>query len=109
LSVLAQKRLDDRLKKRVFAGLAAAVLGIAAFTLAACGRAGAPELPPGPALSAAEPAPVLPAGPGAPPGSTDDVRQKQLDAARKNGFDQNGNPYAASGEKKSFILDFLLQ
>ena len=87
------------------AGLALALLGAAAFTLAACGRAGPPEPPPGPALTS-EPAPVLPP---APPGSAEDLRQKQYQKAAQNGFDSRGNPVAPPGEKRSFFLDFLLQ
>jgi hypothetical protein len=31
------------------------------------------------------------------------------DLAAKNGFDAQGNPVAAPGQKKDFPLDFLLQ
>jgi hypothetical protein len=31
------------------------------------------------------------------------------ETAQKNGFDAFGNPVAPPGEKKSFLLDFLLQ
>jgi predicted small lipoprotein YifL len=108
LFVLAQKRLGDRANKRLRAGFAVALLAAAAFTLAACGRAGPPELPPGPALTA-QPAAVLPPPPTAPPGSSDDIRAKQYEKAAQNGFDRNGTPVAPSGEKRSFFLDFLLQ
>ena len=37
-----------RLSKRLRAGFVLALLGVAAVSLAACGRAGPPELPPGP-------------------------------------------------------------
>ena len=104
MSVLAQ----NRWLKRVHIGLALALFGAAAFTLAACGRAGPPELPPGPALTA-QPAAALPPPPTAPPGSSDDLRAKQYEKAAQNGFDRNGNPVAPAGEKRSFFLDFLLQ
>jgi predicted small lipoprotein YifL len=88
------------------------VLAVAALSLAACGRKGALELPPGPAT---EPpvaaAPVSPSAfmpgygaPGAP------MTQQQEDAAAvKNGFDSHGNPVATPSAKKSFILDPILQ
>jgi predicted small lipoprotein YifL len=92
---------------------ALALLAAAAFGLAACGRAGPLELPPGPAVGAAPtaatpPSPsLMPASPmGGPPGSGAPLSQE---AAQKNGFDAYGNPIAPAGEKKSFFLDFLLQ
>ena len=102
-----------RLSKRLRAGFVLAVLGAAAFSLAACGRAGPPEPPPGPAFSsypppAAAPA-AAPAAPLAPPGSNEDIREKQYEKAVQNGFDRNGNPVAPPSERKSFFLDFLLQ
>jgi len=85
--------------------LAAAMLMAAALTLVGCGRNGPPLPPPGP-VAAAPPAAVAetqPGGPapapGAPPGTT----------AQRNGFDVSGNPVAAPGQKKSFLLDPLLQ
>jgi hypothetical protein len=103
LSVLVQ----NRLKKRVNAGLALALFGAAALSLAGCGRAGPPEPPPGPALTS-QPAVASPT-PAAPPGSPDDLRAKQYEKAAQNGFDSRGNPVAPAGEKRSFFLDFLLQ
>jgi predicted small lipoprotein YifL len=108
LFILARKRLRDCGNKRLRAGFAAALLAAAAVTLAACGRAGPPELPPGPALTA-QPAAVLPPSPSSPPGSGDDMRAKQYEKAAQNGFDSHGNPVAPVGEKRSFFLDFLLQ
>jgi predicted small lipoprotein YifL len=108
LSVLAQIHLSDRANKRLRGGFLVALLGAAAFTLAACGRAGPPELPPGPALTA-QPAAALPPPPTAPAGSSDDLRAKQHEKAAQNGFDTHGNPVAPAGEKRSFFLDFLLQ
>ena len=86
------------------------VLAVAALSLAACGRKGALEMPPGPAteppVAAAPASPFMPsyATPGAP------TTQQQEDAAAvKNGFDSRGNPVAAPSTKKSFILDPILQ
>jgi predicted small lipoprotein YifL len=73
----------------------------AALGLAGCGRSGPLELPPGPAT----PAPSAQLSPqnSAVPGSAQEA------AAVHNGFDARGNPVAPVGEKKSFILDPLLQ
>lgn len=98
-----------RLSKRLRAGFALAVLGAAAVTLAACGRAGPPELPPGPVFSSAPQPAAAPAAPPAPPGSAEDIREKQYEKAAQNGFDRNANPVAPPSERRSFILDFLLQ
>jgi len=117
LSVVAQKRLNQgrqdrqdcqgRLNKRVRAGLALALLAAAAVTLAACGRAGQLEPPPGPAVGVS---PTASAGP--PPSSSllgPPAAPVTHEAAQKNGFDAYGNPVAPPGEKRSFFLDFLLQ
>jgi Prokaryotic lipoprotein-attachment site len=103
---LAQTRLSKRLR----AGFVLAVLGAAALSLAACGRAGPPEPPPGPAFSsypppspppaAAAPAPLM-----GPPGAA----QVTPEQAQKTGFDAYGNPVAPPSERKSFFLDILLQ
>jgi hypothetical protein len=106
------------------AGFELAVLGVTAISLAACGRNGPPELPPGPIFSSyqppaaasaaqptgapAPPATVAPATP-APPGSPEDLREKQYEKAAQNGFDKSGNPVAPQSQNKSFFLDFLLQ
>jgi predicted small lipoprotein YifL len=88
------------------------VLAVAALSLAACGRKGSLEMPPGPATeppvaaAPASPSSFMPSysSPGAP------TTQQQEDAAAvKNGFDSRGNPVAAPGTKKSFILDPILQ
>jgi len=82
--------------------LAGAIIaaGIAGLGLSACGRAGPLELPPGPA---AAPSAQLTSPDGLPvPGSAQDT-------ALKSGFDQQGNPVATPGQKRSFILDPLLQ
>ena len=98
-----------RLSKRLRAGFALALLGVAAVSLAACGRNGPPELPPGPVFSAAPPPVAAPAGPPAPPGSAEDMRDKQYEKSVQNGFDRNNVPVAPPSERRSFILDFLLQ
>jgi hypothetical protein len=101
-----------RLNERLRAGFVVALLGAAAFSLAACGRAGPPEPPPGPAFgSSPQPsaAATAPIAPGAVPGSPDDSREKQYEKAVQNGFDVHGNPVAPPSERKSFFLDFLLQ
>jgi predicted small lipoprotein YifL len=93
-------------------GFALALLGLAAFGLAACGRAGPLELPPGPAVgvaptaSAAPQPSLIPAGTLGGPSANGPLSQE---AAQKNGFDAYGNPIAPAGEKRSFFLDFLLQ
>jgi hypothetical protein len=110
LFVLAQKRSDGRLNRRLRAGFALALLGAAAFTLAACGRAGPPEPPPGPAFGAP------PATSAAPPAAPSSIiggptanGPVSHETAQRNGFDSYGNPVAPPSEKKSFFLDFLLQ
>ena len=100
-----------------------ALLGVAAVSLAACGRTGPPELPPGPifdssysppgaaramAVQGAAPAPPAPAAP-APPGSPENLRERQYENTAQNGFDKSGNPVAGQSQNKSFFLDFLLQ
>ncbi len=81
--------------------MAVTVAALAALGLAGCGRAGPLEPPPGPAAGAA-PAAQLTNPDGTPvPGSAQD-------SALKTGFDQQGNPVAAPGQKRSFILDPLL-
>jgi predicted small lipoprotein YifL len=88
------------------------VLAVAAFSLAACGRKGSLEMPPGPATE--PPVAAAPVSPSAfmpsysSPGTP--MTQQQEDAAAvKNGFDSRGNPVAAPSAKKSFILDPILQ
>jgi Prokaryotic lipoprotein-attachment site len=103
--ILARTRLSS---KRLRAGLVLAALGAAALSLAACGRAGPPELPPGPAFSSYPPPAAAPA-PAAAPGSPEDMREKQYEKAAQNGFDKSGNPVAPPSQNKSFFLDFLLQ
>jgi predicted small lipoprotein YifL len=78
--------------------------GIATLALAGCGRNGPLELPPGPAV----PAPQANTAPLTYPDGTPVPASQQYTAA-KTGFDQYGRPVAAPGERKSFILDPLLQ
>jgi len=82
---------------------ALAAIGVAALALAGCGREGPLELPPGPAPSTPAASSKLTSPDGTPaPGSAQDP-------AIKNGFDAEGNPVAAPGQKRFFILDPLLQ
>ncbi len=101
--MLVRTRLDERLR----AGLVLAVLGFAAISLAACGRAGPPEPPPGPAFSSYPPPAAAPAGP--PIGAPAAAAPATPEQPQRTGFDQYGNPIAPASERKSFILDFLLQ
>jgi len=91
---------------RLSAGFALVLLGAAAFGLTACGRAGPLELPPGPAVGASPTASAAPAASLAAPVANGPLTQE---AAQKNGFDAYGNPVAPAGQKKPFLLDFLLQ
>jgi predicted small lipoprotein YifL len=73
------------------------------LALAGCGREGPLELPPGPAPATPAATSQLRSPDGTPaPGSPQDT-------AMKNGFDAQGNPVAAPGQKRPFILDPLLQ
>jgi predicted small lipoprotein YifL len=99
-----------RYRLSVDVALAAAIA--AALSLAACGRKGELEMPPGPATqppvaaAPASPTSFMPSygGPGAP------ATQQQEDAAAvKNGFDSRGNPVATPSTNKSFILDPILR
>ena len=79
----------------------AAFVGVLA--LAGCGREGPLELPPGPAPATPAATSQLRSPDGTPaPGSPQDT-------AVKTGFDTQGNPVAAAGPKRPFILDPLLQ
>jgi predicted small lipoprotein YifL len=100
-----------RLSKHVRAVVLSAVLGAAAVSLAACGRNGAPELPPGPMFSASPPPGAAPgvAPNGAPLAGGPLTPEQAQTQAQKTGFDAYGNPVAPQSERKSFFLDFLLQ
>ena len=96
-----------RYRLSVGVALAAAIAG--ALSLAACGRKGELEMPPGPATQ-----PPIAAAPASPtsfmPNSGAPATQQQEDAAAvKNGFDSRGNPVAAPSTNKSFILDPILR
>jgi predicted small lipoprotein YifL len=85
------------------------VLAVAALSLAACGRKGSLELPPGPATE--PPVAAAPAVPSSfmPNSGTPTTQQQEEAAAVKNGFDAHGNPVATPSTKKPFILDPILQ
>jgi len=90
----------------------ALVFAVVALSLAACGRKGGLEMPPGPAteppVAAAPAAPPLPSS--FMPSASGATTQQQEDAAAvKNGFDSRGNPVASPSTKKPFILDPILQ
>ena len=86
------------------------VLGIAAVSLAACGRAGPPELPPGPIFSSYQPPAAEPAAqPIGAPATAAPATPAPPGSPAQNGFDRSGNPVAPQSQNKSFFLDFLLQ
>jgi predicted small lipoprotein YifL len=79
-------------------------VGIAIMALAGCGRNGPLELPPGPATTTPSASTQLTTPDGRPvPGSL------AAGYPMKTGFDAQGRPVATAGERKSFILDPLLQ
>jgi predicted small lipoprotein YifL len=96
---------------RLSVGVALAAAVAAALSLAACGRKGGLELPPGPATE--PPVAAAPASPSAfmpSYGASGATTQQQEDAAAvKNGFDSRGNPVATPSTNKSFILDPILR
>jgi predicted small lipoprotein YifL len=86
---------------------------VVALGLSACGRKGPLEMPPGPATQ--PPVAAAPASPSFLPAAASPAapapyagQQPEDAAAVKNGFDAQGNPVAAAGQKKSFVLDPLL-
>jgi len=88
---------------RLKMSLIAAAAGVVTLVLSGCGREGPLELPPGPAPASPPQTSQLTMPDGSPaPGSAQDT-------AMKNGFDAQGNPVAAAGQKRPFILDPLLQ
>jgi predicted small lipoprotein YifL len=84
--------------------LGLAALNLVILALAGCGRNGPLEPPPGPAV----PTPTARTSQLTQPDGTP-IPGSPQDAAVKTGFDAQGRPVAATGEKKSFILDPLLQ
>jgi hypothetical protein len=93
-----------RLQKHLRAGFVLALLGTTAFSVAACGRNGPPEPPPGPLFSSYPPPAAAPAGP-----AIADAAPAAPGQAQQRGFDAYGNPVAPASERKSFFLDFILQ
>jgi len=102
--------------------LALAAVIVAGLGLSACGRNGSPELPPGPAIQAVPSAansppgassssPIASSGPGVPAaaGAPPNAAATPQSVAAKTGFDPEGNPAAAPGQKKPFLLDPLLR
>ncbi len=97
-----------------------ALLSTVGFALAACGRVGPLETPPGPAVSptasalpSSDPtASALPppAAPGVVPTDSYSANTPAAqEKAQKTGFDIYGNPVAPAGQQKSFILDPILR
>jgi predicted small lipoprotein YifL len=100
-----EERPVGRHRLRASFALAAAV--VTALGLAACGRKGELELPPGPATQ--PPVAAAPMAPSFLP-PTAGARQQQDDVTTaKNGFDSHGNPVAGPGQKRTFFLDPILQ
>jgi len=87
----------------------AVILAAAFLALAACGRAGGLEPPPGPAVTGTPTAAATPPAPAAAVGGPVESGPAAMEAAQKSGFDAFGNPVAPPGQKKSFFLDPLLQ
>ena len=103
---------------RISVPLALAAVVIAGLGLSGCGRNGPPELPPGPAIQAvptaanAAPPPLGPSAaevPAAAGASPNAAAANSQNVAAKTGFDAEGHPAAAPGQKKPFLLDPLLQ
>jgi predicted small lipoprotein YifL len=90
--------------------LALGVVIVAALGLCACGRNGPLDLPPSAATS--QPAPAAASAPVSAssllPTAPSPVETARETAAR-TGFDSHGNPVAAEGPKRPFVLDPLLQ
>jgi len=90
--------------------IALAGLLAVALALAACGRAGPLEPPPGPATTPVPSAQAYPqVSPQAGQSDTPLPGVAEEAAAQKTGFDAQGNPVATSGQKRPFFLDPILQ
>jgi len=100
--------------------LALAAVVAAGLGLSACGRAGPPELPPGPTIQAVPSAATAPLNPPPPvaasnaavpaaAGPAPNAAATPQSVAAKTGFDAEGNPAAAPGQPKPFLLDPLLR
>jgi predicted small lipoprotein YifL len=109
VSALLERALTFGFPKTLLGfAVAVAVLG-----LAACGRKGPLDLPPSDmatpvAPQASSAAPIASPTSMFLPGSSA-AAASGPDAATKTGFDARGNPVAATGQRKSFFLDPLLQ
>jgi predicted small lipoprotein YifL len=99
-----------------------ALLSTVGFALAACGRVGPLETPPGPAVSPTASTPpgpeVSPTASALPPPSAGAVSSNDpyspntpaaQEKAQKSGFDIYGNPVAPAGQQKPFLLDPILR
>ena len=83
----------------------------AALSLAACGRKGNMELPPGPdAQPPIAAAPTTPSSflPSTSPAQSVANQQQENANAQRNGFDSHGNPVAGAGPRRPFLLDPIL-
>lgn len=98
--------------------LALAAVVVAGLAVAACGRNGPPELPPGPAIQAVPsaanpplnpPLPVAASTAAAPAAAGPPAAATPQSVAAKTGFDPEGNPAAPPGQPKPFLLDPLLR
>ncbi len=100
--------------------LALAAVVVAGLGLSACGRNGPPELPPGPAIQAVPSAANVPLNTPSPlaasasavpaaAGTAPNAAATPQSVAAKTGFDAEGNPTAAPGQQKPFLLDPLLR
>jgi predicted small lipoprotein YifL len=112
LCVAAEAPCEERslALDRLRAAFVVALLGATAFGLAACGRNGPLEPPPGPAAGVSPTASAVPpSAPASVIGGPFANGPTAQETAMKNGFDAYGNPVAPPGQKRSFILDPLLQ
>ena len=105
--------------------VAFALGSIVILGLAGCGRKGGLDPPPSAALPLSPPAAAQAAPAPAPAASAEALPASNAQAPvgmasiapaappgqdpAKTGFDNEGNPVAGPGQKKSFFLDFLLQ
>jgi predicted small lipoprotein YifL len=100
--------------------LALAAVLAGGLALSACGRSGPPELPPGPTIQAVPSAANAPLNPPPPVagsaaavpaavGPASNAAPTPQSVAAKTGFDAEGNPAAAPGQPKPFLLDPLLR
>jgi predicted small lipoprotein YifL len=88
---------------RLSVPLGLAVVAVAALSLSACGRKGPLDPPPSAAISQPPPAASRPSA------LTSAAPPTPEETGVKTGFDAQGNPVAAPGQKKNFFLDPLLR